>query len=118
MTVVSTRRTCATMSWMRGSSDAGLLEIGGHALLEIARLADVEHLARAADHAVDAGQMRQGGDDLGQIRGSSVDSDARSSSGRCVAGALRLAPDVGRDLGHVLRERACAALQGGSAQEL
>ena len=36
------------------------LGISGHALLQVARLADVERLAAAIEHAVDAGAARQG----------------------------------------------------------
>ena len=44
-----------------------LLKIRRDAFFEIARLADVERLPRRAQHAVDAGQVRQVGDDFGRI---------------------------------------------------
>ena len=58
VTVVSTRATCATIAAMRGSC-ADLLEIVRHALLEVARLADVERLAGRVEHPVDARPVRQ-----------------------------------------------------------
>ena len=64
--MVSMAATCATMSWMRGESAGLLLEIGGDALPEVERLADVEHLAGGVQHAVDAGQVRQPRDDFGR----------------------------------------------------
>jgi hypothetical protein len=51
----------------RRAPAAGFLEIRGDPLLQVESLADVEHFAGAAHHAVDAGQMRQAGDGGGGV---------------------------------------------------
>jgi hypothetical protein len=46
-----------------------LLEIARHALLQVARLADVKGFALAVVHPVDAGTMRQRTDQLARVEG-------------------------------------------------
>ena len=65
---------------VRLQSDAG---IAGDALLEIARLADIEHVACRIEHAVDAGRIRQALDEIGDHRG------ALAARGQLAAGFER-----------------------------
>src|SRR5262249_4565967 len=46
-----------------------LLEVARDALLQVARLADIDGLARSVNHAVHAGQIRQRSDQLARVEG-------------------------------------------------
>ena len=49
---------------LRARTVRGLVEVRGDALLEVARLADVERLAALAEHAVNPRQIRQAFDEF------------------------------------------------------
>jgi hypothetical protein len=58
-------------------AEVAFLEVTRYPLLQVARLADVEHLARLAEHAVDAGQVGQGRQEGGWVEGRRFRHDAR-----------------------------------------
>ncbi len=68
---------------------APALEIARHALAQVARLADVDHLARRVEHPIDAGLVREvldGRVRIERCRGRRLRSQARGLGGRSVAG--------------------------------
>ena len=81
--------------------------IGADAGLQALRLADIEHVALAIEHAIDAGRVRQGPpemlDDLGAALdrpgiGLEVELDIRAALERNVVLVFVLSQDFGRDV--------------------
>ena len=82
--MISTAATWDSITWVRGPWSR-LLEVGGDALLQVARLADVQHVARRVQHAVDARQMGQAGDEGGGVEHGMSDQAGTIGARRCGA---------------------------------